>query len=82
MQNIIPIVNYLARTSLWVIPILLIDLSVYWILWDMFLVIYHTTNMQCSIFLQKLPEAPFKKLTRFSSVWNQKFPDLPQRIFY
>ena len=49
MKNKKLTVVYLARTYQWVIPVLLINLSAYWFLWSMFLVIDYTANMQCSI---------------------------------
>ena len=48
MKNLI--IVYLARTYQWVILMALINLSVYWTLWSMFLVIYYTAIMQFSIF--------------------------------
>ena len=60
---------------------LLINLCVYWILWCMFLVIYHTANMQCSIFLRKLPLPTFKKLTRLLLFEIKTFLTVHNRFF-
>ena len=69
-------VLYLARTYYWVIPMPLINLSTYWILWSMFLVIDYTANMQCSIACN-----PFKKLTCLPLFWNQNFLTCHNRFF-
>ena len=54
----------------------LINLSAYWILWSMFLVIDYTANMQCSIACN-----PFKKLTCLPLFWNQNFLTCHNRFF-
>ena len=54
----------------------LINLSAYWFLWSMFLVIDYTANMQCSIACN-----PFKKLTCLPLFWNQNFLTCHNRFF-
>ena len=76
MKNKNLTVLYLARTYYWVIPMPLINLSTYWILWSMFLVIDYTANMQCSIACN-----PFKKLTCLPLFWNQNFLTCHNRFF-
>ena len=76
MKNKNLTVLYLARTYYWVIPMPLINLSTYWILWSMFLVIDYTANIQCSIACN-----PFKKLTCLPLFWNQNFLTCHNRFF-
>ena len=76
MKNKNLTVLYLARTYYWVVPMPLINLSTYWILWSMFLVIDYTANMQCSIACN-----PFKKLTCLPLFWNQNFLTCHNRFF-
>ena len=50
----------------------LINLSAYWILWGMFLVVDYTVNMQCSIFSKSFL-LPLYKINLPSPHWNQNF---------
>ena len=83
MKNKNLIVVYSARTYQWVIPVPLINLSAYWILSSMFLVIYYTAIMQFSISSKNslYPLQKVKPPHNTTPLWNQNFQSHLSRFF-
>ena len=83
MKNKNLIVVYSARIYQWVILAPLINLSAYWILSSMFLVIYYTAIMQFSI-SSKNSLYPLQKVNpphNTTPLWNQNFQTHLSRFF-